>query len=285
MDMINLLESKLPALSKGQKRIAQYILDHFDNAAFMTAAAVGKAVQVSESTVVRFAACLGFDGYPELQKALQEAVLNRLTNPQRMEAAKKRMADGNILSQTLQADAERIRQSEEMIDQAVFDGAVESLMKAKRIYILGVRSSSALAYFLNYYLSYIFDDVRLITSASASVILEQLVRIEADDVLLSISFPRYCTGVLKSQEYAKDVGATTIALTDTQSSPLAKNADFLLIAKSDIISLVGSLAAPMSVINALIAAAASRKHEEMTNVLDKLEDVWDAYHVYEKYDE
>ncbi len=283
--MINMLESKLPALSKGQRRIAQYILDDFDKAAFMTAAALGKTVQVSESTVVRFASCLGFDGYPELQKALQEVVLNRLTNPQRMEAAKNRISEHNLLSMTLQADAERIRQTEDMIDQTVFDRAVESLLKAKRIYILGVRSSSALASFLNYYLSYIFEDVRLITSASASVILEQLVRIGQQDVLLSISFPRYCTGVLKAQEYAKDVGASTVVLTDSESSPLAKNADFLLTAKSDIISLVGSLTAPMSVINALIAAAASRKHEEMTNVLDKLEDVWDAYHVYEKYDE
>lgn len=284
MDVLNLIQQKMPSLSKGQRRIAQYIIDEFDKAAFMTAGTMGKTVQVSESTVVRFASELGFDGYPEMQKALQEMVLSRLTGVQRIEVSQCRMDKENLLIQTLRDDAQRIRQTESSLDQAAFDGAIEAMMKARRIYVLGVRSSSALASFLEYYLRYIFEDVRLITSASPAVVLESLLRLSSKDVLIAVSFPRYSAAVSQAMEYAKDVSAKTVALTDSGSSPLAANADYLLTAKSDMISLIDSLVAPMSVINALIVAAATRKNWETKAVFDKLEDVWDAYHVYEKYD-
>jgi len=285
MDILSTIESKLPSLSKGQKRIGQYILDEFDKAAFMTAAAIGKAVQVSESTVVRFASELGYQGYPQMQKVLQEMLLNRLTNVQRIESEHIRLSEENVLALTLADDAERIRQTRELIDHKNFDAAVDAISNARKIFVLGVRSSSALAGFLAYYLRYIFDDIKLITSASTSVILEELVRMGPQDVLISISFPRYCRGVLQAQEYAKDIGACTIALTDSGSSPLALHADHLLVAKSDIISLVESLAAPMSVINAIIAALANKNRQKITQVLNKLEDLWDAYDIYEKFDE
>lgn len=285
MDILSTLEAKLPTFSKGQKRIAQYIIDDFDQAAFMTAATLGKVVQVSESTVVRFASELGFRGYPQFQKQLQETVLNRLTNSQRMEASQKRGTDTSILTSTLREDAERLKKTQESIDEMAFRAAVEAMLVARRIYILGARSSAALTGFLHYYLRYIFDDVRLITATSASSILQELVRLGREDVLISISYPRYCSGVLKAQEFAHDVGAKTVVLTDSTTSPLAKDADCLLLANSDIISLVGSLVAPMSVVNALIAACANKRREQTTEVLDKLEDIWDAYHVYEKYDE
>ena len=284
MDVLNLIHQKLPSLSKGQKRIAQYIIDEFDKAAFLTAGALGKAVQVSESTVVRFASELGFDGYPELQKALQEMVLSRLTGVQRLEAAQSRIKKETLLVQTLHDDAQRIRETENALDQSAFNGAVDAMLRARRIYVLGVRSSSALAGFLEYYLRYIFEDVRLITSASSAVVLEELLRLSPSDVLIAVSFPRYSAAVSQAMEYAKHNGAKTVALTDSTSSPLAANADYLLTAKCDMLSLVNSLVAPMSVINALIVSAASRRKQETTASFDQLEDVWDAYHVYEKYD-
>ena len=284
MDILSEIQDKFPSFSKGQKRIAKYILDQFDKAAFMTASVLGKAVQVSESTVVRFASELGFNGYPEMQKQLQEMVLTRLTSVQRIEAADNRLDEQDILTQTLREDAEHIRFTQEHLDKSAFRDAVSAMNEAKRIYIIGVRSASALASFLEYYLRFVFEDVRLITSAASSVVFEQLMRLTQEDLLLAISFPRYSTAVLQAVEYAKDLGAKTIVLTDSEQSPLASNADFLLTAKSDMISMVDSLVAPMSVINALIVAAANARKKETTEVFDKLEEVWDTYHVYEKYD-
>lgn len=283
-DILGEIQRKLPSLSRGQKRIAQYILDTYDKAAFMTALALGKTVQVSESTVVRFASELGYNGYPEMQKALQEIVLTRLTNVQRMEVGERHSSERNLLTQTLCEDAERLRQSRDLISTEAFDGAVQEMLRAKRIYVLGVRSSSALAIFLDYYLHYIFDDVQLITSASATIALEQLVRLTSRDVLIAISYPRYSTAVVQAMGYAKKLGAKTIALTDCDTSPLADYADYLLTTKSDMISLVNSLVAPLSVINALIVSAATHRKKETTETLDKLEDIWDAYHVYENYE-
>ena len=284
MDILSEIQDKFPSFSKGQKRIAKYILDQFDKAAFMTASVLGKAVQVSESTVVRFASELGFNGYPEMQKQLQEMVLTRLTSVQRIEAADNRLDEQDILTQTLREDAEHIRFTQEHLDKSAFRDAVSAMNEAKRIYNIGVRSASALASFLEYYLRFVFEDVRLITSAASSVVFEQLMRLTQEDLLLAISFPRYSTAVLQAVEYAKDLGAKTIVLTDSEQSPLASNADFLLTAKSDMISMVDSLVAPMSVINALIVAAANARKKETTEVFDKLEEVWDTYHVYEKYD-
>lgn len=285
IDVLDEIQNKLPTLSKGQKKIARYILDEYEKAAFMTAGILGKTVQVSESTVVRFAGEMGYNGYPELQKALQEMVLHRLTSVQRMEIAEKQIPEESLLSHVFQGDMDRIRHTQENLDRKVLDGAVEALLSAKKVYILGVRSSSSLASFLYYYLRYIVEDVQLITSASSTVALEKLMRLEPADAVVSISFPRYSTAVLQAAEYACHVGAKSIVLTDAETSPLARKADFLLTARCDMISLLDSLVAPMSVLNALIVSAASKRKKETKELFDKLEEVWDYYHVYEKTDE
>lgn len=284
-DVLNEIQSRLPTLSKGQKRIAQYILDKFDKAAFMTAGTLGKTVQVSESTVVRFAGEMGYKGYPELQKALQEMVMHRLTSVQRMKIAEKQISDQDLLTHVFQGDMDRIRHTQDTLDRKALDGAVEALLNAKRVYILGARSSASLASFLHYYLRYIVEDARLAASASGTAVLEQLMRVGPEDTVVAISFSRYSTAVLQGAEYAKSVGAKVIALTDGETSPLAKSADFLLTASCDMVSLVDSLVAPMSIINALIVSAASRRKKETAALFDKLEEVWDNYHVYEKADE
>ncbi|MBQ6432061.1 MAG: MurR/RpiR family transcriptional regulator [Oscillospiraceae bacterium] len=284
-DILTGIHNKMNSFSKGQRKIASYILENYDKAAFLTAGVLGKTVQVSESTVVRFAAELGYDGYPEMQKALQEMVLTRLTSVQRIEVGAKRMAQEHVLSTVLQTDVELIRATSEQISQAAFNGAVDSLLNAQTIYIVGVRSSSALSSFLSYYFKYMFRDVRLITSASDSEVFEQIVRISPQDALIAISFPRYSSAAIQAAEYAHTSGAKTISLTDCASSPLAEYSDYLLTAKSDMVSLVDSLVAPMSVINALIVAAASKKKLETTLIFNKLEEIWDIYHVYEKIDE
>ena len=284
-DVLNEIQNKMPTLSKGQKKIAQYILDEYDKAAFMTAAVLGKTVQVSESTVVRFAGEMGYAGYPEMQKALQDMVLHRLTSVQRMEIGEKQISNQDILTHVLQGDMERLRYTLDTLDRKILNGAVDALLDAGKVYILGVRSSEALASFLYYYLRYIVDDVELITSASSTVTLEQLMRLRPADTVVSISFTRYSTAVLQGAEYAHHIGAKSIVLTDAETSPLAKNADFLLTARCDMISLVSSLVAPMSILNALIVSAANCRRKETTALFDQLEEVWDYYHVYEKADE
>lgn len=281
-DILECIHNKMNTFSKGQRRIAAYILESYDKAAFLTAGVLGKTVQVSESTVVRFASQLGYDGYPEMQKALQEMVLHRLTAAQRMEVGEKRIAQEDVLSSVLLADAERIRKTAEEIDTAQFQAAVETLLSARRVYVLGVRSSCSLASFLCYYLRYLFDDVRQLMHMSESEAFEALVRITPQDVLLGISFPRYCSATVRAMELARSRGARTIALTDCASSPIACNADCLLLAGSGMVSLVDSMAAPMSVINALLVAVASRRKGETTQTFHKLEEIWDSYHVYEK---
>ena len=284
-DILTCIHNKMNSFSKGQRKIAAYILENYDKAAFQTAGVLGKTVQVSESTVVRFAAELGYDGYPDMQKAMQEMVLTRLTSVQRLEVGAKRMAQEDVLSSVLQTDMDLIRATNEQIDQIAFNGAVDALLNAETIYVVGVRSSSALASFLSYYFKYMFRDVRLITSASDSEVFEQIVRISPQDALIGISFPRYSSAAIQAVEFAHSAGAKTIALTDCASSPLSEFADFLLTAKSDMVSLVDSLVAPMSVINALIVAAASKKKLETTRIFNKLEEIWDMYNVYEKIDE
>ncbi len=284
MDILTAIEEKLPSLSRGKKRIAQYILEEFDRAAFLTANVLGKTVQVSESTVVRFAMELGYDGYPEMQKALQQMLRNRLTNVQRIEAGETHLQQEDPVSAVLQADIERIRKTVDALDREAFQGAVEALLDARRIYIIGVRSSGALASFAGHYLRYIFEDVRVLVQSSESEILQHLVRISPQDVLLGISFPRYSASVAQAMRFGRDVGARTIALTDSATSPLAKSADFVLTANTDLVSLVDSMVAPMSVLNALIMALASRRKEETAQTLEKLEEIWDTYHVYETND-
>lgn len=281
-DILSVIHSKMNTFSKSQRRIASYILESYDKAAFQTASVLGKTVQASESTVVRFAAQLGYDGYPEMQKALQEIVLNRLTAPQRLEAGENRMAQENVLSAVLRADAEHIRATLHTIDEAQFASAVEMLLAARSVYVIGARASAPLATFLFYYLRYMLEDVRLIGETSASEALEQAARISPQDALVGISFPRYCTATVEAVRLASAAGAHTIALTDGVGSPIAKNADCLLLAGSNAISLIDSMTAPMSVINALLVAVASRRKTETKQTFEKLEEIWDTYHVYEK---
>ena len=265
-DILTNIHNKLTTFSKGQRRIATYILESYDKAAFLTAGALGKITQVSESTVVRFAAELGYDGYPAMQRALQEMVLNRLT----------------VVSTILQADMDRLRHTNEHLDREAFSGAVEALLQARCIYVLGVRSSAALASSLSYYLHYMFENVRLITTPSTSEVFEQLVRISPQDAVIGISFPRYSTSTTKAVQFCRDVGARVIALTDYADSPVGRCADHVLVAKSDMVSLVDSLVAPLSLINALIVATAQRREGELSHTFAELERIWDKYEVYER---
>lgn len=276
-DLITKIQSELPSFSKGQKQIARFILEHYDKAAFMTASRLGVTVGVSESTVVRFATELGYDGYPHLQRALQEMIRNKLTSVQRMEVAGDRMGGRDVLQTVLHADTDMIRVTLDEIDRDAFQGAVDALMGAKRIYILGVRSSSALASFLGFYFNLLFENVTLVHTNSVSEIFEQVLRIGPGDVLFGISFPRYSKRTLSAMKYAR-----VIALTDSQLSPLARVADHVLLARSDMASFVDSLVAPLSVINALIVAVGMSRRDEIEQTFNKLERIWEEYDVYEK---
>ena len=281
-DLITKIQSELPGFSKGQKQIARFILEHYDKAAFMTASRLGVTVGVSESTVVRFATELGYDGYPHLQRALQEMIRNKLTSVQRMEVAGDRMGGRDVLQTVLHADTDMIRVTLDEIDRDAFQGAVDALMGAKRIYILGVRSSSALASFLGFYFNLLFEYVTLVHTNSVSEIFEQVLRVGPGDVLFGISFPRYSKRTLSAMKYARDRGARVIALTDSQLSPLARVADHVLLARSDMASFVDSLVAPLSVINALIVAVGMSRRDEIEHTFNKLERIWEEYDVYEK---
>ena len=281
-DLITKIQSELPGFSKGQKQIARFILEHYDKAAFMTASRLGVTVGVSESTVERFANELGYDGYPHLQRALQEMIRNKLTSVQRMEVAGDRMGGRDVLQTVLHADTDMIRVTLDEIDRDAFQGAVDALMGAKRIYILGVRSSSALASFLGFYFNLLFENVTLVHTNSVSEIFEQVLRVGPGDVLFGISFPRYSKRTLSAMKYARDRGARVIALTDSQLSPLARVADHVLLARSDMASFVDSLVAPLSVINALIVAVGMSRRDEIEHTFNKLERIWEEYDVYEK---
>ncbi len=281
-DLITKIQSELPGFSKGQKQIARFILEHYDKAAFMTASRLGVTVGVSESTVVRFATELGYDGYPHLQRALQEMIRNKLTSVQRMEVAGDRMGGRDVLQTVLHADMDMTRLTLDEIDRDAFQGAVDALMGAKRIYILGVRSSSALASFLGFYFNLLFENVTLVHTNSVSEIFEQVLRVGPGDVLFGISFPRYSKRTLNAMKYARDRGARVIALTDSQLSPLARVADHVLLARSDMASFVDSLVAPLSVVNALIVAVGMSRRDEIEQTFNKLERIWEEYDVYEK---
>ncbi|WP_031474384.1 MurR/RpiR family transcriptional regulator [Agathobaculum desmolans] len=284
-DLINKIQSELPGFSKGQKQIARYILEHYDKAAFMTASRLGTTVGVSESTVVRFATELGYDGYPHLQRALQEMIRNKLTSVQRMEVSSDRMGGRDVLQTVLHADMDMIRQTLDELDRDAFQGAVDALIGAKRIYILGVRSSSALSNFLGFYFNLLFENVRLVHTNSVSEIFEQMLRIGPGDVVFGVSFPRYSKRTLSAMQYARDRGARVIALTDSRLSPLARVADHLLLARSDMASFVDSLVAPLSVVNALIAAVGMSRRDEIEQTFNKLERIWEEYDVYEKLED
>ena len=272
----------MPSFSKGQKLIANYVISHYEKAAYMTAAKLGSIVNVSESTVVRFAIELGFVGYPEFQHSLQELVRTRLTSFQRMEVTNDRIGDGDELSKVLLSDAEKIKHTLDGVDREAFDAAVQKMIEAKNIYIIGVRSSAFLAGFLNYNLRMIFDNVKLVDTASGSEMFEEIMGMSADDVMIAISFPRYSKKIINAVDYAKHVGADVITITDSDMSPIAHQATQLLIAQSDMVSFVDSLVAPLSIINAMIVAVARKKQDELTVRLRRLEEIWDEYDVYDK---
>lgn len=281
-DILAILEEKEPTFSKGQRRISQYIVESYDKAAFMTASKLGKTVGVSESTVVRFAVELGYDGYPQMQKAMQEMVMNRLTSVQRMEIANDRIGREDVLTKVLQADTDKIRQTCETISREHFNSAVEALVRARRIYVMGVRSTATLAQFSGYYLNYMFDNVQVLTSSAPGEMFERLVGVTAEDTVLAFSFPRYSSATVKAAQYCRNLGASVVGVTNSSLSPLAQHCDHVLVAKSDMVSLVDSLVAPLSVVNALLVALASAREREMEKNFGILERVWEEYNVYEK---
>ncbi len=281
-DLLKYIEERMSSFSKGQKLIAKYVLEHYDKAAYMTASKLGALVNVSESTVVRFAIELGFDGYPSLQRSLQEFIRNKLTAVQRMEVTNNLIGDGDILENVLISDAEKIKHTLEHIDRESFNRAVDKIIAADNVYIIGVRSSSSLANFLNFNLSMIRERVQFVQTTSGSEMFEKIMRISKKDVMIAISFPRYSKGIINAVEYAKESGANVIALTDSASSPIASRADELLIAKSDMASFVDSLVAPLSIINAMIVAISKKKQDELNVIFEKLENIWDEYNVYDK---
>lgn len=278
-DLMRLIQLRFSRLSKGQKLIAEYILKNYDKAAFMTAARLGISVGVSESTVVRFANELGFSGYPKLQKALQELIKNKLTTVQRLELSNDYISEGYALKGVLKADMENIRATLEKINYNTFEEVVNKIFVAKRIYIIGLRSSTALAEFLGFYLNVILKNVRTV-SYGISDIFEQMINVCEGDLVIGIGFPRYAARTIDALDFAKDRGAEVVAITDSLLSPLASKADYTLIAQSNMASFVDSLVAPLSVINALIIAVGMREKENIANTFGSLEHIWKEYNVY-----
>lgn len=281
-DLIHRINANYKKMSKGQKLIAEYILNNYDKAAFMTASKLGQKVGVSESTVVRFANVLDYDGYPKLQKALQELIRTKLTTVQRIEMTSE-LDRSMIVKNVLKADMNNIRSTIEEVNNEIFEKVVDSIFQANSIYILGLRSAAPLAQFTGYYLNFIFDNVRVVTSG-VNDIFEQLIHIRSGDLLIGISFPRYASRAIEAMAFAKERGAKTVALTDSHLSPLTTHADLSLLARSDMASFVDSLVAPLSLINALIVATGLRKGPDISSDFSKLEKIWDEYHVYVEKD-
>lgn len=279
-ELLNRIKEHYPTLSKGQKRLADYIGANYDKAVFLTAAKLGKAVGVSESTVVRFAMQLGFKGYPGFQKALEELVRNKLNSIQRMEVTYGRISQSEILETVLQSDIEKIKLTLQGIDQKAFEEAVDTILHARKIYIIGIRSCAPLANFLGFYLNLIFDNVIQIHTNSSSEIFEQMIRVGEKDVVIGISFPRYSMRTLKALEFGSSRKAKVITLTDSKHSPITLYSSCNLIARSDMASIVDSLVAPLSVVNALVVALCMKRQTEVIETLETLEDIWDEYQVY-----
>lgn len=278
--LLSKMNSQYHKFSKGQKKLAAYIQENYDKAAFLTAAKLGETVGVSESTVVRFAIYLGYKGYPEFQKELEELVRTKLNSIQRMEVTYGKVPQSEILDTVLHSDIDKIKMTLEDVDHEAFDLAVETILKAKNIYIVGIRSCAPLASFLAFYLNLIFDHVRLLNTNSSSELFEQMIRIGEEDVMIGISFPRYSMRTLKALEFANNRNAKVITLTDSIHSPMNLYSSCNLIARSDMASIVDSLVAPLSVINALVVALCMRKQKEVVATLESLEKIWDEYQVY-----
>ena len=281
-DILRTIEENMDGFSKGQRQIARYLLAHYDKAAYMTAAKLGAEVSVSESTVVRFVMELGYAGYPEFQKALQELIRTKLTSFQRMEVTNHLIGDGDVLEKVLNSNVDNIRNTLDSISRTAFHEAVDAMVKARNIYIIGVRSSAMLAGFLSYSLQMIFDNVRLIDTTAGSELFQQMMAIGEGDVMVAISFPRYSKRVIKAVEFARNAGADVVALTDSPESPIAPAAAQLLIAQSDMASYVDSLVAPLSIINAIIVAVSRAREDAVKSRLTALEHIWDEYDVYDK---
>ena len=281
-NVLHKIRQEMDEFSKGQKRIANFILDNYDKAAFMTAARLGKTVEVSESTVVRFAAELGYDGYPEMQKALQEIIRSKLTSVQRMQVSQTQLDGPDILGAVMQRDAESIRASIEGVNRKEFSHVVDKLIKAEHIYILGVRSSSFLAGYLNFYFHLIFKNVILVQNTSAGEIYEQMIHIGPGDVLVGISFPRYSKMVIHAVELAYERGAEVVAITDSQRSPLFPLATAALLVGCAALSFVDSMAAPLSLLNALILAVGRERMEDASHTFMELEKLWEKYNIFGK---
>ena len=284
-DILAAIQANMGGFSKGQRLIARFILESYDKAAFMTASRLGKTVNVSESTVVRFAAELGYDGYPAMQKALQEMIRNKLTSIQRIEVTNDRFGNQDILSMVMQSDIEKIRMTLEETDRDSFAAAVDAIVSARRIYLLGVRSATAIASFMGFYFNLIFPDVVLMQVTAVSEVFEQMLHIGPEDVIIGISFPRYSRRTVKAMEFARDRQATVIAITDSLASPLAPIADHTLMAKSDMASFVDSLVAPLSLVNALIVALGRRMDNDLSATFGQLEQIWDEYQIYAKVED
>ncbi|MPM99617.1 HTH-type transcriptional regulator HexR [bioreactor metagenome] len=283
--VFTLIEEKYDDFSKGHKKIAKYILEHYETASFMTAAKLGKAVDISESTVVRFASELGFKGYPDFQEEMQKVLREKLTGVQRIEVAKSQMNSTNVLNSMLGSDAGRIMQTLQNVSKEDFDNAVDIICKARNIYILGVRSSSFLAGFLKYYFKLIFENVMLVDVSSDSEIYEQIFRINEEDVCVAFTFPRYSQQTIHAVRFMKDRDVKVIGFTDKVTSPIAKFADCLLLAQSDMVSVADSIVAPMSLVNALIVAVTLKMGDVVKENYASLERIWDEYHVYDKIEE
>ena len=279
-ELILRIEEKYAKMSKGQRRLADYVCDNYDKAVFLTAAKLGETVGVSESTVVRFAIQLGYKGYPGFQKALEELVRNKLNSIQRMEVTYGRISQSEILETVLQSDIEKIKQTLTVIDHKAFDLAIYTILDGKKIYVIGIRSCAPLASFLAFYLNLICEDVIVVNTNSSSEVFEQLIRIGSDDVIIGISFPRYSMRTLKALEFASNRKAKVITLTDSIHSPMNLYSSCNLIARSDMASIVDSLVAPLSVINALVVALCMKKQGEVIDTLETLEKIWGEYQVY-----
>ncbi len=281
-DLFELLEDKKSNASKSHRKIADFILTHYEKAAYLTAAKLGESVGISESTVVRFASELGFEGYPDFQRALQEAMRNRLTAVQRIEVTLDRLKDGEVLRKVLQNDIEHIAKTLEQTTDTAFNAAVDSIISAKHIYMMGIRSSAALASFMGYYFKLMLPNVTIVETGSRSELYEQLMRLDSKDLLIGISFPRYSKQTVNALAYARAKGADSIAITDSKDSPIAQNAANVLLAKSDMVSFVDSLVAPLSLINALIVAVSIKNYDTVAGNFKALEEIWEEYDVYEK---
>ena len=281
-EIFNILKEKYNDMSKGHKKIADYLLEHYDKASFMTASKLGSTVGISESTVVRFATELGFDGYPSFQQSIRDIMRTRLTSIQRIEIASTQIGNEDILDKVLDLDIERIELTKEQTSKKEFYSSVETILNAKKIYIIGSRSAEPLARFLNYYFNVMFEDVKLLNASGASELLQQLFHIDKNDVVIGISFPRYSKQTAIALKYALSMNANVISVTDSEFSPIAEFATHLLLARSDMLSFVDSFVAPLSLLNALIIAISIKKQEDLKSNFERLEQIWDEHDVYEK---